>query len=113
MKIIHYVNDKEEKTYNNVENLNKENNENYQFILDNISNNIYITDRFVFERNSDDYTIKIEIGENANCSITLKDKNLSFDVKVIEGKYEISEENISFEYVLETEENKHKIVIEK
>ena len=113
MKVTHYINGKEEKTYNNVENIVEENKEKYQFFIDNISNSIYITDRLIFERENDEYIIHIEIGDTNNCTIHLKDKDLKFDVKVLEANYQKNDKNVSFEYILETDESKHKLIIEK
>ena len=113
MKITHLINDKEIGIYNNVDNLNKENNKNLNFFLDNIENNIYITDRFVFERENDEYKIHIEIGSDNLCTIYLKEKDLTFDVNVIDAKYKENNNIIEYEYILETDNDKHKIIIEK
>ena len=112
MKMIHSINGKEEIIYDNIVNLNKENNKKYHFFLDNISNYIYITDRLVFERENDEYIIHIEIGENNTCNIYLKDKELSFNIKVINAKYIERNNAIEYEYTLETDNDKHNIVLE-
>lgn len=113
MKITHLVNDKEIGVYNNIDNLNQKNNRNLNFFLDNIENNIYITDRFVFERENNEYKIHIEIGKDNICTINLKEKDLTFDVNVISAKYIENDDNIEFEYILETDNDKHKITIQK
>ena len=112
MKMIHTINGKDEVVYNDIENLNKENNKKYHFFLDNISNNIYITDRLVFERENDEYIIHIEIGENNICNIYLKDKNLTLDIDVIDAKYSVKDHIIEYEYILDTDKDKHKIILE-
>ena len=112
MKLTHFVNSIKTEKRDNIVNKHNKKDKKYYFFLDNLSNYIYITDRLIFERENDEYIIKIELGKNNLCNIYLKKENLSFDIKVIEGTYIIKNNYIKFEYVLETDNNKHCIILE-
>ena len=112
MKIKHLINNELKNEYKNVKNKYQKKDNKYQFVLDNISNNIYITDRLVFERENDEYKIHIEIGKTNKCNIYLKDKEISFEINVIDASYRVDNKVLEYEYILETDNDKHKIIIE-
>lgn len=112
MKLTHLINDDIHSEIKNVNNLFEKNDKKYKFFLDNISNYIYITDRLVFERENDEYKIHMEIGETNTCNIYLKDKDLSLDINVIDAKYKVDNNVVEYEYTLETDNDKHHIILE-
>lgn len=112
MRLKHIINGKEVKTYDNVVNKTKKNNEKYDFFLDNIENCIYITDRLIFIRENDEYRFKLEISSNSICEIYLKKENKTFNINVKNANYVKTKGRIEFTYNLETDEDEHRIILE-
>ena len=112
MKLTHFLDDKIDYEYTNITNEEEKNSKKYKFFLDNILNYIYITDRLIFIRENDEYVFHLEISNKPLCSITLKKENKSFDINVIEAKYTEVKKNIVIEYKIESDNFKHKIVLE-
>ena len=113
MKLIHRINGKDEHIYNNVINKLEKSDNKYEFFLDNILNSIYITDRLIFKRKSDEYIFLLEIYDSSKCSIELISENKVFDIDVKNAKYDYNDKEIIIEYELDTEDNeKHTIILE-
>lgn len=112
MKLYHYINNQLVDKCENLVNLNEKNNKKYKFNLDNISNCIYITDRLIFIRESDDYILSLEISKESNCKIKLKNENNDVYIKVLNSNYHVENNKIEFEYLLETDNNHHHIILE-
>ena len=113
MKLTHKINDKEDAIYNDIGNILEKSANKYEFYLDNILNSIYITDRLIFRRKSDDYIFLLEIYESPKCSIELISENKVFDIDVKSAKYDCNDKEIIIEYELDTDENeKHTIILE-
>lgn len=113
MRLIHYINGKKDNTYNNLENLYDKKEKKYKFFLDNISNYIYITDRLIFIRESDEYKFELVISKNSSCSLTLNKENKLFDIKVISSSYCENDKYIDIKYELETDSGLvHHIILE-
>ena len=112
MKLVHIVNKNDETTFSNIKCKIDKKLKKYEFFLDNIRNCIYITDRLVYTRESDEYKFNLEISDNSKCNILLKEENLSFDIKVLSSSYCEKEDVIDFTYKLETDEIEHKIKLE-
>lgn len=112
MKLHHYINGKKVST-NSVDIIGyKKNSNNYEFYLDNIHNYIYITDRLVFKRTSNDYEFCIEIGKVNNCYINMINEKQIVYVNVLEASYKVNEKYVDIEYKIETDEDKHHIILE-
>ena len=112
MKLTHLINDNIYEEHEKLENICEKNEKKYKFFLDNISNYIYITDRLIFIRESDDYIIGLELGKTNTCTIKLKNENKKFDINVSEGSFVEADNRIEFEYILETDNDKHHIILE-
>ncbi len=112
MKLTHVINNKVFSTHRNLKNKCKEKGKKYEFFLDNIINSIYITDRLIFIRESDEYSFKLEISDISSCELFLKQENKSFNIGVINAHYNISNDKIEFCYKLETDEDQHQIILE-
>lgn len=112
MKLVHIVNKNEETTFPSIKCKIDKKLKKYEFFLDNIRNCIYITDRLVYTRESDEYKFNLEISDNSKCNILLKEENLSFDIKVLSSSYCEKKDVIYFTYKLETDEIEHKIKLE-
>lgn len=112
LKINHYIDGKLINKYENILNEEEKNSKKYKFFLDNISNYIYITDRLVFIRESDDYIFKLDITEKPTCSISLKSDNNELTVNVVSASYKENEKYIDIKYILETDDGEHHIIIE-
>lgn len=112
MKLTHYIDGKVDKAYSNVKIKVEKNSKKYEFFLDNITNYIYITDRLIFIRESDDFRFELEINKKPSSTITIKKENQSFDIKVISANYKVNNKMISFNYKLETDEYDHRIDLE-
>ena len=113
MKFTHIINGNIVNEYNDIENIEEKNSKKYKFFLDNIQNNIYITDRLVFIRQNDEYIFQIEIGNKSVSSYKLKKENLDFPIQVKDSSYQVEGNVIRFNYELDTEDcEKHEIVLE-
>ena len=111
MKLNHYINRKLEKIYDNIDYEFDKISKKYSFFLDNIQNNIYITNGLIFIRENDDYIFTLNIGEETKASIKLKDENKVFDIDVLESNYKISNNVIEFSYLIDEEEGLHHIIM--
>ena len=112
MKFMHYVNGKLTDKCTDISLSDEKNSKKYEFFLDNITNYIYITDRLVFKRESDDYIFELNLGDISSCKIYLKKENHELILDIISSKYEINDRYIDFKYVLETDDNEHHIILE-
>ena len=112
MKLIHFINDENKMEIDNIINLEEKKSKKYKFFLDNIMNYIYITDRLIFIRENDDYKFELEISKKPVCTITLKDENKSFNINITNANFEESEHCIDIYYELETDNDKHHVILE-
>ena len=112
MKLLHYINGNLSKIYNEIINEEEKNIKKYKFFLDNITNYIYITDRLVFIRESDDYLFELNISENPSSKLHLKNENKDFDIIVKKSSFIEKDNYIDFKYVLETDDDEHHIILE-
>lgn len=112
MKLIHYIDDKEISSYKDIDNIYEKNDKKYKFFLDNITNYIYITDRLIFKRESDEYIFTLDISEKPFSKLFLKKENKEFDINVIRASYNINDQIIDIVYELETYDGTHHIVVE-
>jgi len=113
MKLTHIINDKVINTHKNIELINKENSKKYEFMLDNILNSIYITDRLIFKRKSDEYEFLLQIGKKSCCTLKLIQENKEFDINIKFAEYEINENEINISYELDMDnDEKHFIKLE-
>ena len=112
MKLIHFINNENKMEIDDIINLEEKNSKKYKFLLDNITNYIYITDRLIFIRENDDYKFTLEISSEPVCTITLKQEDKTFDIKVISASFEQKEGIINIFYELETDNDKHHIKLE-
>lgn len=112
MKLTHIIGDKVNEKHHDIVNLEQENDNKYKFYLDNIMNYIYITDRLIFIRQNDDYKFSLEISEKPTCTIELIKENKIFDVNVQNANYKLDNKKIELNYLIETDEGEHKIILE-
>ena len=112
MKLIHYINGKVETNEQISDNNVQKNEKKYEFFLDNIRNNIYITDRLVFIRQNDDYIFTLEISDKSFCTLELIKEKQVLDIDVLEASYKEYEKYIDINYVLNTDQDKHHIILE-
>jgi hypothetical protein len=112
MKLNHYIDEKLDISISNINVELDKNIKKYQFFLDNISNCIYITDRLNLIRENDEYILSIFLGQSNECNIHLKKEKADFKINVINGSYEEKNNYIKVEYILETDEKKHTIILE-
>ena len=112
MKLNHYIDEKLDISVSNINVELDKNIKKYQFFLDNISNCIYITDRLNLIRENDEYILSIFLGQSNECNIHLKKEKADFKINVIKGSYEEKNNYIKVEYILETDEKKHTIILE-
>ena len=112
MKLIHYINGKVETNEQISDNNVQKNEKKYEFFLDNIRNNIYITDRLVFIRQNDDYIFTLEISDKSFCTLELIKEKQVLDIEVLEASYKEYEKYIDINYVLNTDQDKHHIILE-
>ena len=112
MKLLHYIdgNLSEKHSDINVKKIKKH--KKYEFLLDNIMNYIYITDRLVFKRETDEYIVEINICDKSSCKIYLKNENQELNINVISSSYEENVKYIDFKYILETDNKEHHIILE-
>ena len=113
MKLIHYNNGNLSDTTSEITIEQEKNLKKYKFFLDNIINYIYITDRLVFIRESDDYKFELNISEKSSCKLYLKEENKEFNINVKSSNYNKNNKYIEFRYTLETsDEEEHHIILE-
>lgn len=112
MKLIHYINGNLSDKCGEICIENEKNIKKYKFFLDNIMNYIYITDRLVFIRESDDYTFELNISDNSSCKLYLKKENKEFNIDVKKSEYSENDKYIDFRYMLETSDEEHHIILE-
>ena len=113
MKLIHYINGRKSDSCKKIIIEDEKNSKKYKFFLDNITNYIYITDRLVFIRESDEYIFELNISDNSSCKLHLKEENKEFNVDVKKSSYSQNDTYIEFKYILETsEDEEHHIILE-
>lgn len=112
MKLIHYIDGKLDKKYSDLVMIEEKKSRKYKFFLDNIMNYIYITDRLVFKRESEDYIIELNLSEKPSCKIYLKSENKDLEIVVVSSNYTINERYIDFKYVLDIDSKEHHIILE-
>lgn len=113
MILTHYIGNKIESTTNDIKRTIKKNEINYEFFLDNIHNYIYITDRLIFIRETSEYKFELIIDQVPTSKFNLKQENLLFDINVEFAKYNYTDDLLEIEYKIESDEEIHKITIEK
>lgn len=111
MNLIHYINGNINKSYENINYKFDVLSKKYNFFLDNIENNIYITDRLIFIRESDEYIFSLEIGDKSIGHIKMKNDNYEFDLDVENAEYKNQKGQIEFTYKISGDEEQHKVVI--
>ncbi|MBR5662114.1 MAG: hypothetical protein IKX00_00510 [Bacilli bacterium] len=112
MKLLHYINGNLSDTTSKIDIEEEKNLKKYKFFLDNIINYIYITDRLVFIRESDDYIFELNISDNVSCKLYLKSENKEFKIDVKKSIYSQNDKYIDFSYILETnDEEEHHIIL--
>lgn len=112
MKLLHYVDGNLSDKTSKISIIEEKNIKKYKFFLDNIINYIYITDRLVFIRESDDYIFELNISNKSSCKIYLKKENKKFNINVINFDYKENDKYIDFRYILETSDEEHHIILE-
>lgn len=66
----------------------------------------------IFIRENEDYLFTLDI-KNKCCTIQLKKENLTFDINIDLCELNILENKIELEYLIESEDAKNRLVIEK
>lgn len=112
LKLLHYINGDLQTIHKDISVEDEKKLKKYKFFLDNITNYIYITDRLVFTRESDDYIINLNISENSTCKVYLKSEGHELDIKVKSSSYTQKDNYIEFKYILETDDKEHHIILE-
>ena len=112
LKLLHYTDGNLSHNTNEITVIDEKNQKKYKFFLDNIMNYIYITDRLVFIRESDDYTFELNISDNSSCKLYLKKENKEFNIDVKKSEYSENDKYIDFRYMLETSDEEHHIILE-
>ena len=112
MKLTHFINGNITDSYADISNEEKEIEKKYKFFLDNILNYIYITDRLIFIRETDDYKFELLISDNPTCSLLLKKENKEFNINVLSSSYQVGNGYIDFNYILDTDKDEHHIILE-
>lgn len=112
MKLTHLINGKVTSIHSDISNVSEKKEKNYDFFLDNIRNSIYITDRLIFIRESDDYIFTLEISDSSRSTLLLKKENMTFDINVVSAIYNDNKDSIDFSYKLESDDDEHQIILE-
>lgn len=112
MKLLHYIDGNLSEKYSDINVKKIKKYKKYEFLLDNIMNYIYITDRLVFKRETDEYIVEINICDKSSCKIYLKNENQELNINVISSSYEENVKYIDFKYILETDNKEHHIILE-
>lgn len=112
MKLTHLINGKVTSIHSDISNVSEKKEKNYDFFLDNIRNSIYITDRLIFIRESDDYIFTLEISDSSRSTLLLKKENMTFDINVVSAIYKDNKDSIDFSYKLESDDDEHQIILE-
>lgn len=112
MKLSHFINGKLDKKYLNIKCESEKSLKKYKFFLDNITNYIYITDRLVFIRESEDYYFELNISEKPTCKLLLKKENKEFIISVDNASYYENDKYTDIKYKLETDTDEHHIILE-
>ena len=112
MKLLHYIDGKLSEEFSNINVKELKKQKKYEFLLDNIMNYIYITDRLVFKRETDEYILEINICDKSSCKIYLKKEKQELNISVISSSYAETNKNIEFKYILEIDNKEHHIILE-
>ena len=84
----------------------------YSFYYDNTLNKITITNNLIYERDNNAYYFKLD-SHNKECSYLFKEKDLNFAIKVHSCNYAKKDNNITFTYKLESQEEEITITLER
>lgn len=99
-------NNKLEKEYNSINAIKKD--DSYSFIIENIK--MCISNK-LFTRENNEFSFRLDI-EKKECLYLLKEKNLTFDIKV-EKIILNNEKALELIYKIETDEEEFKIILEE
>lgn len=105
INIILYEKNKIIKKYNNIKAIYEE--DKIIFNIDNIKNTL-TSAHYIRENN--EYLFDLNINKK-ECILTLKEHNITYDIKVTKAEYTTSDKNITLEYKIESNEEVLKIDI--
>ena len=66
----------------------------------------------ILEKEDEESIFHIELGSENNCNITLKNENVTFDIKIEKQSLKIYQKKVILEYLLETDDENTKIEID-